>query len=95
MATQKIPREKWTEFFDNFSRSHRGWSVTVEGFGSELGAQVEAREMPFEGVTAEVNVRGRDAISVVLGDSPYRHVTHVSDCGYYARTVRRRRSLVS
>ena len=59
MATQEIPRDEWREFFDGFSRRHEGWLVTVEVLGSDIGAQVEAYELPLVGVTAEVSVRAQ------------------------------------
>ena len=29
-ATTEIPRERWVSFFDDFSKQHEGWIVTVE-----------------------------------------------------------------
>jgi hypothetical protein len=52
MATRDIPPESWKEFFDGFSRRHRGWLVDVEILGG-LGAQVEAEELPLEGISAD------------------------------------------
>src|ERR1700682_344102 len=67
MSTKEIPREKWTEFFDGFSRRHEGWLVNVQVLG-DLGAQTEVRELPLTGISA-----GRDArktSSIFAGDSP-------------------------
>src|SRR5712664_3846445 len=51
MPTQEIPREDWSNFFDVFSRQHEGWLVTLEVFGPEVGAQEEAHQLPFEGIS--------------------------------------------
>ena len=61
MLTREIPRESWTEFFDDFSRRHEGWVATVQILGEE-GAQTEAEELPLVGITAD-----RDGVSVLLG----------------------------
>jgi hypothetical protein len=76
MSTKEIPRDEWADFFDGFSLRHQGWLVTVEVFGSDIGAQVEARELPLQGITAELKPGGEDMISIIVGDVPEEHVTH-------------------
>ena len=73
---REIPREKWADFLDSFSRQHEGWLVTVEVLGEEIGAQVEAKEKPLEGITAELKGGGEDSISIIVGRTPAEHVTH-------------------
>jgi Family of unknown function (DUF5335) len=53
MATRDLPRESWKEFFDGFSRRHQGWLVDVEVLGSDIGAQLEAEDLPLEGISAD------------------------------------------
>jgi hypothetical protein len=72
---REIPRDRWVEYLDGFSRQHEGWLVTVEVLGSEVGAQVEARELPLRGVVAEARGGGEDTITVILGAGEER-VTH-------------------
>jgi hypothetical protein len=48
MPTREIPREQWNNFFDSFNRQHEGWLATLEVFAPEIGAQQEARDLPFE-----------------------------------------------
>jgi len=76
MSTQGISRDEWPAFFDSFSLRHQGWLVTVEVFGSDIGAQVEARELPLQGITAELKREGENAISIIVGDTQEHHVTH-------------------
>ena len=73
---REIPRDGWVEFFDSFSRQHEGWLVTVEVLGAEIGAQVEAQELPLQGITAELKGGSEDVISVLLGGGSTEHVTH-------------------
>ena len=58
---REIPRGEWVKYLDGFSRRHEGWLVTVEVLGAEIGAQVEAQELPLEGITAELKAGGEDA----------------------------------
>lgn len=76
MPTQEIPREGWSEFFRGFNSAHHGWLATIEVFGSEFGAQVEARELPFEGITADLRKADQVNISLMVGRTPDEHVTH-------------------
>lgn len=73
---REIPRREWVEFLDSFSRQHEGWLVTVEVLGAEIGAQVEAQELPLQGITAELKGGDEDAISVILGGGATERVTH-------------------
>jgi hypothetical protein len=72
---REIPRDEWVEFLDSFSRQHEGWMVTVEVFGAEIGAQVEAEELTLEGITADLK-DGENVISVIVGKRPTEHITH-------------------
>ena len=76
MATQEIPRQQWATFFDGFSRRHQGWLVTVEILGPDIGDQVEARELPLEGITAELRDSGEDEIEIFVGTRPDSHLSH-------------------
>ena len=73
---REIPRNEWVEFLDSFSRQHEGWLVTVEVLGAEIGAQVEAQELPLQGITADLKGGGEDVISIILGGGATEHVTH-------------------
>jgi Family of unknown function (DUF5335) len=72
MPTREIPRDSWTDYFDDFSRRHEGWIATVEVMGDE-GAQTEAEALPLAGVSAEKD--GRD-ISIAL-NADDRIVEHI------------------
>jgi hypothetical protein len=63
---KEIQREEWAEYLDSFSRRHEGWLATVEVPGVEVGARVEAQELPLRGVTAELK-GGEGAITLILG----------------------------
>jgi hypothetical protein len=76
MATKEIPREEWTRFLDTFSRQHEGWLATLEIFGTEIGAQQEARDLPLEGITATSADDESQSISINLGNTAEDHVTH-------------------
>ena len=76
MKTKEIPKNEWPKFFDNFSRQHEGWLVTLEIFGSELGAQVQERELAFEGIVDEWDEIHGNQIVIMVGDRPEDHITH-------------------
>jgi hypothetical protein len=76
MKTREIPRSEWPEFFDSFSRKHEGWLVTLEILGSQIGAQLEERELALEGIVAEWDAGKGDEIAIMLGAKPDDHITH-------------------
>jgi hypothetical protein len=74
--TREIPRNEWKSFFDVFSKQHEGWLATLEFLDRELGAQEEAHELPFEGVSLTSAGNEPEAISIDLGSTPNDHVSH-------------------
>jgi hypothetical protein len=67
MKTTEIPASDWTAFFDSFSRIHQGWLVRLSVLDFRLGAQVEAVELPLQGIVADSHGRG---IAIQLGVRP-------------------------
>jgi hypothetical protein len=67
MKTVGVSAVHWTAFFDEFSRRHLGWISRLIVLDPRLGAQVEAFELPLQGVVADT--RGRN-ITIQLGSSP-------------------------
>ena len=76
MRTREISRSEWPEFFDRFSRQHEGWLVTLEIFGSQIGAQLEERELALEGIVAVADEVKGDEIAIMIGAKPDDHITH-------------------
>jgi hypothetical protein len=76
MQTQEIPRSEWQAFFDTFSRQHEGWLATLEVLGSDVGAQVEGRDLPLAGVSLSSGGDEVETISIDLGTTPDTHVGH-------------------
>ena len=76
MQTAQITKAEWPTFFDSFSRKHEGWLATLEILGPDLGAQVEARELAFEGISDERDETQGDTIMIMTGSKPNDHVSH-------------------
>ena len=76
MKTKEIPQNEWPKFFDNFSSRHQSWSVTLEIFGTELGAQVQERELALAGIVDERDEIHDNRIVIMFGDKPNDHMTH-------------------
>jgi len=74
VRTREIPKDEWSRFFDEFSRRHQGWLVTIEIFGS-LGAQVEVHERALNGVVVEER-DGSPLIEILTGSTPGETLTH-------------------
>jgi len=74
MDTRDIPREQWIKFFDEFSKKHEGWIVTLEVIGSDIGDQDEVNGLPLVGISADVKAR-ENRINFILGGKPDANVT--------------------
>jgi hypothetical protein len=75
MATVEVPRDRWSKFFDDFSRQHEGWIVSIEVLGSEIGDQEEATS-PLVGISADLKDK-ESRITVMTGDGRKAHLTHI------------------
>ncbi len=72
MRSRSVPRAEWATFLEGFSRRHRDWLATVEVLGRQ-GAQVEARELPLQGLTCEPDGR---SITILFGRRSEDHLEH-------------------
>ena len=77
MKTKEIPKTDWPKLFDCFSSKHEGWSVTLEIFGTELGAQVQERELALVGIVDEWDEIHGDRFVIMFGERPDDHITHI------------------
>ena len=76
MLAEEIPRKRWNKFFDDFSRKHEGWIVTLEVLGSDLGDQDQAAGLPLSGISADLKDR-ESRIEIIVGGKPEAHLTHI------------------
>lgn len=76
MKTSTIAKNNWRDFFDSFSRQHEGWLVTLEILGSEIGAQVQERELTFEGIVDEWDEAKGNQVVITIGAKKDDHITH-------------------
>jgi hypothetical protein len=76
MKTKEIPKNEWPKFFDSFSRQHEGWQVTLEIFGTEIGAQVQERGLAFEGIVDEWDEVQGNQLVIIVGAKSDDHITH-------------------
>lgn len=75
-TTDVIPKRDWPYFFDSFSHMHRGWIASLEVVDRDLGDQIEASRLRFEGITFEAPTGEPETVSIMFGDSPSAHVAH-------------------
>jgi hypothetical protein len=74
MTTREIPRSEWLHFCDSFTNRHIGANVSLEVLSPDLGDQVEAEDVPLQGVSADK--RDRDnMIEITLGKTREKRVT--------------------
>lgn len=64
--TKEIPKQEWQRFFDGFTRQYNGWLATVEILSDELGDQVEAQDLPLDGVFVDRENVETPGISIAL-----------------------------
>ena len=75
MQTRAIPRAEWPAFINSFSSRHEGWTIDVEVFGPEIGAQVEGTGLVLRGLTDEWDEKNGNTIVIMAGNRRDDHVT--------------------
>lgn len=75
MSTREVSRNEWTRFFDVFSKQHEGWIASLEVFGDQIGAQAEAVELPFEGISVSAEDEPQSLV-INLGRTAEDHISH-------------------
>jgi uncharacterized protein DUF5335 len=76
MPTREIPERQWRAFFDSFSLQHKGWLVSIEVLSPDIGAQVEARDIPLAGITASEDSQSGETIEIIVGQTADKHLSH-------------------
>ena len=77
MKSRFIQREEWGRCFEDFSRRHEGQLATVWVMDPRFGAQIEARGLPFEGISADA--QGHGPIVLQLGRAVGGNLEHPVD----------------
>jgi len=76
ITTTEIARYDWVSFFDSLTHLHVDEPVLVEVLRKDIGAQLEVKDLPLDGITADLNARSA-TITIAAGWEPERHVSHV------------------
>ena len=74
VTTTRIERDDWPSFFDRISRSHAGWSASIESFDGD-GYTTQVLRLPFEGVVCDQDASGGCTCEVLVGSEPSRHLS--------------------
>jgi hypothetical protein len=73
MSIRDIPRDRWRDELDSFSRQHEGWLVSLTIRQPDGASTVEARDLPLQGVSAASTQS--DDIAILIGGGP-KHIAH-------------------
>ncbi len=74
MKTEVITPTEWSSFLDAFSRQHQAWLVNLEEIPNPASRPfLEASGLALQGISTDAD---RQAISIMLGEAPGRHLTH-------------------
>src|SRR5512144_566932 len=74
--TIEIRRTEWMRFFDEFSRLHEGWVVTMEVIDPEIGNQETVTRMPLMGISADTKNR-ESLIEITVNRQRDAYMTHI------------------
>lgn len=77
MAMQHIPKNRWVQFLDHFSKLHDHWTVDVELRRSDGSSELMAGRLQLQGITADEKGGANDIISIVIGRTPEESLTHI------------------
>ena len=76
---ERIGKEQWSEFFNDFAKTHHGYEARIEILGRDFGDQEETAWLPLSGISYDPQ---GDHIIITLGGISGRypaHLTHMID----------------
>jgi hypothetical protein len=76
-TTQVIPKEMWTDYFNEVGRLYQGWAVTVELLAGAAGDQRFSDGLPFQGISYDPVGSQAGDILVETGDAGTAFETHL------------------
>jgi uncharacterized protein DUF5335 len=82
MKSQSIDRQNWNAFAGQFSRSHNGWTASLEVREAGSPPHLEVDDRPFRGITVERH-DGHDNLVFTFGtetDDRFAHVVRDPRC---------------
>jgi len=77
MFSTDIQKDDWSEFFDDFTHAHQSWLVRMTNMGADSGVLGWENELPFEGLTLQLD-NGITCISIIVRQDsvPPGHLLH-------------------
>jgi hypothetical protein len=87
MRTVEIPQKEWERTLNEFSAMHEGWLVSLDVLVPTRGVQLQIRELPLRGVTAESGPHG-PAIMISAARFDGEHITHLISSPTHVRIER-------
>lgn len=78
MRSHSIDKEHWPDFTGQFTRSHEGWTASLEVREPGSPMRIEVDDLPFRGITIE-HSDGHDDLIFAFGgeaDERFAHVMH-------------------
>ena len=74
MPTRSIPKDRWRDELDAFSRDHQGWRIDLCVASANGQMRTEAHDLPLVGISCDAP--GSARIAVLAGDRADDHLTH-------------------
>lgn len=84
MASEIIPRESWSPFFNQFSKSLPSHNVEIEVESLDLGSQIEVEWLPLIGLTYDKHDDRLEVVTETLAhniSSPEKIYAYYDDHG--------------
>ncbi|MCY7394448.1 MAG: DUF5335 domain-containing protein [Leptolyngbyaceae cyanobacterium CAN_BIN12] len=73
-VSKSLPRERWGEFFDQFSDGNRGRHISIESISSEVGDEELIQNAPLLAIVYDRPGKGNDLVIEVGKDEvTYAH----------------------
>lgn len=73
--TLEIPKEKWSEFFDDLTRRRFAWETKIEVLSPSIGDQILSEGLPLNGITYKEK-DGAGKLEISVGETADQHQTH-------------------
>jgi hypothetical protein len=76
-VTREIPMSQWTDFLDEFSRTHRAWLATVDSVPPGNGVDARPIERPLRSVAPDIQANRIVSVDIRFQEDGERSSVHI------------------
>jgi hypothetical protein len=87
MPANEIAPEDWLPFFNQFSRDHTGWLVTIQSRDDQDQPRSIVQSQPFQGISFDTKGSQPSSMAISTGDPSGLYTRHIVQLPLHIRLI--------